>query len=732
MGPATKKRTISSGEIMKRIIANKRIYRRALAASTICLLQTSNAMAADSVSPNEEATLKTVKVQSSIEENANGPVHGYHALKGATGTKTDVPLMLTPLSVQVVSREVMDDQQVLTIADAIKNVSGVYTRQGPDGNTMDAFNIRGFQAASYGSSYLDGVKDFSRAPKETAGLERIEVLKGPAAIMYGRIEPGGMINRVSKKPEADQFTKIQQQFGSDNYLRSTLDSTGALTTDSHWLYRVNVAVEDSDGYKKYTDNNRIYAAPQVEWRPVESTFVRSGIEYTKNDRSWAQTYGTIGNANGPVDVPISRNLHAKGESYSDESWLWHLTWQHQFNDQWQLQQRLTYVDRDSVARGSWLSGADLAGNYRREYWGWDDENTQVASTNIDLTGKFATGPLQHTFLAGIDYYWEDYDSGGWAGGGTPVDTNVYNPDNISKPYSRDYTTNTFWYKNTNQGIYLQDQIALFEERLQVLIGTRYDDADYETAYATNVNRATDQALTWRGGVLYRVVPALSIYASYVEGFGASNTSNTEQFDPQTSHQTEIGAKVELSPQLGFTVALFELVKDNLTMADPDDITRTILAGEATSKGAEFDLTGQITPNWNAILTYAYTDVRFTKSDRFQGERLHSVPRHGASVWTTYRFGGTGLQIGGGVTYRSDRLGLQRGSQPALYPYTLDEYTLLDAMVAYDFHVDRLPVRAQINISNATDETYFPSSYGSTSRIAQGAPRMVLGSISVSF
>jgi iron complex outermembrane receptor protein len=706
---------------------------RALLKRTACLAF--SAVAVTTLHAEDEIRLRTVNVKSNVTEQADGPVNGYRAKKGATGTKTDVPLMLTPMSVQVVSREVMDDQQVLTIADAIKNVSGVYTRQGPDGNTMDSFNIRGFDAESYGSTYLDGVKNFSRAPTETAGLERIEVLKGPAAIMYGRIEPGGMINRVSKKPQVEQSTKIQQQVGTDNYLRTTLDSTGKLSGDAEWLYRVNIAVEDSDGFKKYTENNRIYVAPQIEWRPSDATFVRTGIEYTKNQRSWAQTYGTIGDANGPVKIPISRNLQAKGEGYDDESWVWQLTWAHEFNDAWQLQQRVTYVDRNSVARGSWINPPDADGNYTRDYWGWDDEQAKIASTNIDLTGKFATGLLQHTLLAGFDYYWEDYDSGGWAGGGTPVSSNIYNPDNFSKPYALDYTTDTYWYKNKNVGVYVQDQMAAFDDRLQILVGARYDDANYQTAYSTfPVTDATDQALTWRGGILYRIAPSVSVYASYVEGFGASNTSGEQQFDPQTSHQTEIGAKVELTPDIGFTIAVFELVKDNLTMADPDDLDKTILAGEATSKGVEFDLTGQITPHWNAIFTYAYTDVRYTKSDTLQGERLQNVPRHGTSVWSTYRFAGTGLQIGGGVTYRSDRLGVQRAyaSPDSPYPYTLDEYTLFDAMVGYDFAVSGLPVRAQLNVSNATDEEYFPSSYGGRGRIAQGTPRMVMGSVSVNF
>jgi iron complex outermembrane recepter protein len=444
------------------------------------------------------------------------------------------------------------------------------------------------------------------------------------------------------------------------------------------------------------------------------------------------TYGTIGDPNGPVRVPMSTNLNGRDDNYEDESLAWNITWSHQFNEQWQLQQRASYVDRNSVAHGSLLSAADAAGNYTRTYWGWDDETAKILSTNIDLTGKFTTGGIAHTLLAGVDYYYEDYDSGGWATGGTPQPMNIHNPNPNDGLYVDNYTSAEYWYKNKNSGAYLQDQLALLDDRLHVLLGVRYDDADYDTFFGTSGSNPTDKKATWRGGVLYQILSTVSVYASYVEGFGASNSSGTQIFEPQTSHQTEIGAKVEVTPDIGFTVALFELTKDNLTMADPNDPTRTILAGEATSKGIELDITGQITPNWNVIGSYAYTDVRFTKSDRFQGERLHSIPLHGASLWNTYRFGSSGFQIGAGATYRSDRLGVQRGSSPALYPYTMDAYTLVDVMAAYDFSVSRLPVRAQINVSNATDERYYPSTYGSQSRIAQGSPRMVLGSLSVSF
>jgi iron complex outermembrane receptor protein len=677
--------------------------------------------------------LETVKVSADAEV-ADGPVDGYRAQRSATGTKTDVPLQETPISVQIVTRAVMDDQQVLRIEDAVKNISGVYQDHGPDGNTMDAFIIRGFSLDSYGATYLDGVKDFSRAPKETAGLERIEVLKGPAAIMYGRIEPGGMVNRVSKKPLAESFTNLQQQVGSDNYYRTTLDSNGILTEDQSLLYRVNIAVEDADGFVDDTHNKRTYIAPQIEWVASDQTTIRTGFEYQKNNRSWALTYGTIGDANGPVKIPRSTNLNDKDDYYKDDSLTWQLNWEHQFNDDWKLHQRITYVARNSVAQGSNLSEADSDGNYERTFWGWKDEQAKVGSTNLDLTGKFATGRITHNILIGADYFNEDYDSGGWEFGGTPVISNIHHPDNESAPYDNDYTVMPYWYKNLNRGIYLQDQMTLPGDRLHILIGARHDQANNTYGFGDSGFKPKDKRTTWRGGLLYELSPAVSVYTSYVDGFGASNFSwgSGEIFDPQTSHQYEVGTKIQINSALGVSIAAYELIKDNLPMADPTDITRTILAGEATSKGLELDINGQLTDNWNVIASYAYTDVRYTHSDSMQGERLYGVPRNGASFWSTYKFGNTGWKFGGGINYRGSRLGTQRAWYPDMYPYTMDAYSLVDLMVSYDFTLGKLPVTAQLNVDNATDKTYYPASYGGMDRISLGAPRNILGSARISF
>lgn len=714
-----------------------------LGASGPVLAQATGAAPATTPAPAEpappaETALPAVKVKATAErETATGPVIGYAATRSATATRTDVPVLDTPVSVQTVGRELIDDQKAEKLSDALVNVSGVFVAHGPDGNTMDAFNIRGFQVDSYGASYLDGVKDFSRSPKETAGLERIEVLKGPAAIMYGRIEPGGMINRVSKRPQAESSVAVEQAVGSYNHFRTTLDATGALNADASLLYRVNAAVVEEDGFKDDTHNRRLYLAPQVEWRPSAATTLRAGIDYLKEKRSWALGYGTIGDANGPVDIPISTNLHGKDDDYREESATLIVGWTHQLNDNWQLQQRASYGKRSSVAHGTWLNPADADGNYTREYWGWGGEKTTVASTNLEAMGKFTTGALKHTLLIGADHFDEDYDSGGWQWGGTPVDSNIHAPV-YDDDYRDEFTSEPFYYRNRNTGLFVQDQVALLDDRLHLLLGLRRDDARYTSLYGVGASEmvANDAATTWRAGVLYRLQPELSVYASYVTGFGASqfdwSTGTGTAFAPQTSKQVEAGVKYQPSGNFNLTVAAFELVKDNLTMADPDDPRRTILAGEATSRGVEVDAAGRIGRSLDVVATYTYTDVRYTRSDSMQGERMMGVPRHGASLWGSYRFGGSGWRAGAGVVYRSAMLGTQRAWDPDLYPYTLDGYTLVNAMVGYDFDLAGHEARAQLNVSNLTDQRYNPTTYGGTARIGLGEPRAVVASLRVQF
>lgn len=193
-------------------------------------------------------------------------------------------------------------------------------------------------------------------------------------------------------------------------------------------------------------------------------------------------------------------------------------------------------------------------------------------------------------------------------------------------------------------------------------------------------------------------------------------------------------KLEPTPDWGLTVAAFDLLKDNLTMADPANPLRTILAGEARSRGLELDLNGKLTPNWSVVASYAYTDVRYTRSDTLQGERPTGVPWHGASLWTTYRLGDSGWKVGGGIVVRSDMLGQNEAyaSADQPHPYKLDGYALLNLMASYDFRLLGCEAHAQVNVSNATDERYNPTTYGGTRRIGLGEPRSVVASLGLTF
>lgn len=657
----------------------------------------------------------------------------YRATTAPTATRTDVPLMQTPVSIQVITADLLRDQNVRNLEDAMKNVSGVYGSMGPDGNTMDTFLIRGFEVDFYGSSYLDGVKDFSRSPKEIATLERVEVLKGPAAIMYGRIEPGGMVNRVTKRPLDVQRTTVEQQLGSFSTFRTVVDSTGPASEEV--LYRVVAVYEDGDGYKDFTHNRRLFVAPQVTWLMGDVTQVTVGLDYLEDDRSWALTYGTTGDANGPVRIPISTNLHDKDDRYSEDSVAYKADFSHRFSADWELRSRVTFVDRESVAKGSGISDVDAAGDYTRSYWGWEGEDSQTVAGNIDLVGRLHTGPLKHTLVFGVDAYYENYDSGGWAYGGTDVVSNIHRPV-YDAPYDSDYTVDDYGYRNHHWGLYAQDQVSLFDDRLHVLAGVRYDDAYNKVWYAGSGGEAEDQVFTWRAGVLYQIRPELSVFASYTEGFGAPQLdwSTGGQFDTQTSHQYEGGVKWQMDERFGGTLTAFQLTKDNLTRSDPMDPTNTILAGEAQSQGIEVDLTGRVTDDLRVVVTYAYTDTEWTNSEWYQGESFVGIPEHAASIWGTYTFGGSGWRTGAGAVWRDKRPGVYRGDYPALYDaYELDAYIVVDLMVAKDFRVQGLDGTCQLNVGNLFDEFYHPTTYGgSTDRIELGAPRTVTGSVSLTF
>lgn len=664
----------------------------------------------------------------------------YNVTHATTGTKTDTPLMETPVSVKVVPQEVMKDQQAVTIDQALKNVSGVYTGQGF--GLVENFNIRGFQTFDY---YRNGVRFQSAltqtGPREVANLERIEVLKGPASLLYGRIQPGGLINLVTKQPQAQPYYSVQQQFGSYDFYRTTLDATGGLNQNNSLLYRINFAYENAGSFREFVESDRVFVAPVLQWKLSDRTQITVDMEYKSGKAS--PDYGTIAIGDRPANLPVERNL---GESFAEANYeeiLAGLNWSHAFNPDWKVQHRFNakFTDEhDDVVLPLALQADNRT--LDRFYAGFRDNKVDVYTSSLDLTGRVETFGLNHSLLFGGDYYHFNLT-------GTIIDNfafpsiDIFNPTHAGSPirdpaddYEYDLTEEWF-------GLYAQDQIAL-PFHLHLLAGFRYDHAEIKSTDTfggvTSDTKSKQEKIKPRVGLVWQPIKELSFYGNYVENFGVPNLFSAgtggNPLKAETAQQWEAGIKSELfDGRFSATVAWFRLTKQNIATGHPDPALAALgfsaQTGEARNEGIELDVTGEILPGWQVFANYAYIDSEITKNnDGTQGNRFPNVPKHGGSVWTTYDFQQKilrGIKVGGGIVARGEReVNEENDAQ-------MPGYVLVNLVAGYAFPVGPSRVTAQLNINNVLDKEYFPSSAGfDRTRIDVGTPRMFMGSVKVEY
>jgi iron complex outermembrane recepter protein len=276
-------------------------------------------------------TLKAITVTGKSGYADNDPYNpNYNRTNSSTATKTDTPIMETPYSIQVVPRAVMNDQQVIRVDDATKNVSGVQTGAA-DGNYLDAFIVRGFDIGN--NTYRNGYRT-QRQQSETANLERLEVLKGAAAMLYGRVQPGGLLNLVTKQPLETSYYLLQQQFGSYDLYRTTVDATGPILEDKTLLYRINLAYQDNNSFRDFISTERIFIAPSLTWKATPDTQFNLNLEY-KHDKG-VDDYGVPAVGNRPAPIPIGRRLGQPGEGFDNDLLLVNFNAEHAFNDDWKV------------------------------------------------------------------------------------------------------------------------------------------------------------------------------------------------------------------------------------------------------------------------------------------------------------------------------------------------------------------------------------------------------------
>lgn len=642
-----------------------------------------------------------------------GQRQNYHGLSVTGATKTDAQLKDLPQSARVLTADLLDDAGVTTLADALDLASGI-SRQSNLGGLWDSYAIRGFTGDSnFGSDYMVNGFNSSRGYnglRDGANTDSIEILKGPASALYGRGEPGGTVNIVTRKPRFTPAYEAQIAISSHNTKRSTADLTGPLSDTV--AYRLNGAYQEGDSYRDHVSSERMLLAPSLVWLIGPSTTLSYEIEASRQrtpfDRGVVAVNGVLGL------IPNSRFLGEPNDGKVTVKSLGHqLFLRHELNQDWSLQAGLSY--RDSALRGASteLHNIEADGRTARRQHRYNDWSSTDRSGRIEALGKISTGAITHHVLAGVDGYTFDDDRVQLRRNPSaefPYAIDIYNPvyGGTSAPLAL-----SFSYKESQRShaVYLQDQLDL-SQQWKALLGVRRDSYD-QTVVNRRFDRSNEQSLhatSPRIGLVYQPLSTLSFYTSAAKGFRPNSGISLENtaFPAESSHAYELGAKIDSADgKLSTTVALYRITKKNVLTFDPRDTDYSIPAGEVASKGVEVDMAGDIAPNVRLSLAYAYTDAVVTKGDStiVTGSRFPNVPKHSATVLLTPRFAlGTGVaMLGGGVQY----VGARMGDVAESSDFTLPGYTIAKLVASYE---PNPRTRIALNVDNLFNKQYFASSY----------------------
>ena len=654
-----------------------------------------------------------------IELVVTGEQDGYRVQNATTATRTDTPLRDIPQSIQVIPRQVLEDRNVRSLTEAVETVSGVTSADTNFNAPGGSYTIRGFeQAGNFRNGYRD-VGSFGLTP--TVSIERVEVLKGPASVLFGAVEPGGIINVITKQPLSEPYYNLEFQAGNRDLYESSIDFSGPLNDDKTLLYRLNASYESSNGFQDFVTSHLTTIAPSITWKLGDRTDLNLYYESTKFN-GIPESFATVFSDN-TFKLPRSRYLSypLDGQHYTSQKYGYTLN--HKFSDNWQLRNNFSitafnaieeYTVPTNLVDDRFLEQFAARRNYMVDnYFG-----------QIDLVGKFNTGSIPHQLVLGFD-----------------VNRNViiYNPTSLSVPaldvFNPNYNipittlgTSTSYGTVQSYGFYLQDQIS-FQDNLKLLIGGRFDWISQKSGI--DQPEQNDNAFSPRIGLVYQPSKSVSLYTSYSQSFNPNSGLNGDgsQFEPTKGTQYEAGIKADfLENRLSTTLAVYQITKTNITTDDPnnDDPNYLIQIGEVRSQGIELDITGEILPGWKAIASYAHTNAEVTEDNLISvGNRLEDVPKNQASLWTTYELQNgdfKGLGLGLGLFYVDTRAVDLDNS------FEIPDYLRTDAAIYYR----RDALKAAINIRNLFDTEYFVDSNGTRARVKTGAPFTIIGSISWEF
>lgn len=662
-----------------------------------------------------------------------------------TATKTAVPLRDVPQSVEIVNRGLLDSQAARSMQDALYNVTAVSVAQGE--GRRDQFFIRGFSAI--GDQYVDGIRDDALYYRDLSNIEQIEVVKGPGAALFGRGSSGGIINRVTKKPDVfERFGTAEGIFGSYGLKRGNFDLNQPVLNEK-LAFRFVGAAEQTGSFRHFFEEKRFNVAPSLAWKPTVKTDVVFQFEYL-NDRRTPDR-GIASFRGRPVDVPVGTyygfpeldRITSKVDSQA-------LKIEHQLNNFWTLRNTFRRIGYDTNYYTTFPNGVCLlqvnnscttsiplsvAANdsrlrvVRAQYAGAYDQENYFNQT--EAVGIAETFGIQHTLLTGVEIGYQKRKTTRTANtAALPVtftnpDLSVRPPDGALQNLN-EFTGNIF-------GVYFQDQIS-FNKNWKALVGVRYDsfrqELDDLLPADADLGR-TDREWSPRAGLVYQPNEWLSFYTSYTRSFQPSGenlslAANSEELGPELTRNYEAGVKATFQPvRLNATVAVFRLDRDNIKTNDPLNPGRLILVGEQRTDGLEITLSGAPFEKFDFIAGYSLLDARITKSNGFsggvplEGRFAQTTPRNSGNLWMTYQLPKQ-FTVGFGGYARSNTFTSTNNL------VTLPGYARFDTSLSWrsEKHYE-----IAFNLKNIFNRRYYETAH-TDNQITPGAP--VNGSISLRY
>lgn len=712
-----------------------------------------HARSTEIIASNKEqlATLPELVIKQARESS-------YSKKEASSATRIPAPIKDVPRSIGIVTRSVIEDQKAFRMDDAIRNVSGTFMSDS-QGGRAGQFMIRGF--TSNLNVFKNGFREDSlfavSAARDTANIESIEVVKGPPSYLYGRADPGGVINQITKAPLAHRYFSGEMNFGSYEFYRPAIDVGGPLNESGSLTSRLNAVYESADSYRRGVHTERFFIAPTIGWKLSSQTSLRWEGEYMHN--KFPIDRGIVALGNGPAPIPIGTFLGDPRRNSETNQGSTTLTLLHQFNDTFTWRSAM----RNAVSSQRYSS---LESNVFDESTGIltlaryeIPTSSQSHYIQNELHAAFSTGTIKHKALLGLELgreFRNEKASGDFGELGSFID--VFNPAN--KQFADGPLTTFFNGKETNNalGLYFGNLISLLPN-LHMHAGGRFDVFEQNRVNRPNafleegskekqVNRAFSPSI----GMTYQPWKPVAIFANYTRSF-LPNSSGARSIDgklfrPETGEAYEGGIKLNTPDhQLRLTLTAFEIIKKNVLTSDITQAPGSgfaIATGEQRSRGFEVDVAGRLLPGLEIIGSYAYIDARITEDNTFvEGSRLINVPKHQASLWTTYTINEgmlRGLGVSAGFRAFGQRNGLLLCQDPVgsfcQQPFNLPGYVTMDAAVYYRNQATILNKRtnliASVNIINLLDERHFVGSGGFREIVYTGPPVTVIGSLKLEY